>query len=951
MPARNEQTPPNSRWIPALTVLICAGAALFWSFMPSDGPRKPADDRVESPSAARYQYRDGDNLVELANAALLNHRASDVDLLNLGRQAFTKGRIELAERCHRRAVEASPTNSQNTLWLGRLLFCTGRHHAARKTWEPLLRSGGIDLLTLPLLGNDELTFQSETTEIQSGMASAPDNTTLLANAYLLLARRDMEQAGELLRDLLKHGPLTDQLIFLWGEYLSQTGKNAELKQWLDNPQSEPRMQTPDNLLVASKFARDRGDYSRAFRLATEAFQLDPVHHAATAQLAELFSVGNRPTASADFRKRAELIKTYERICRIIHRSDELPTQKELLSAISVCGELHLYREAVAWATVAKAIEPEKDWPEMQIRQWSQGISTNDSRVSAIPQLQKWFTNADTLFAGIDVPPSAMPRNQSPSASIRFQDDATAAGIEFVYQNGSAATEGTRFFEFIGGGVGVMDVDIDGYPDILFTQGGDSPSLGEPESRATETEPPSDQLFRNLRGATFANCTVASGLVDSGYSQGCACDDINNDGFPDLYVANIGANKLWISNGDGTFSASDFVNPPRWTTSCAIADISGDGIPDIYDVNHITAAGVHEAMCTKDEATYPCDIAKMKPEQDRFWLGDGFGGFEDKTAESGFMEPDGIGLGIAIADFDGTGQLSVFVANDARPNFFFVCPNDDHIFRNEAAVRGLALSAEGAAQACMGIAIGDIDSDGRQDLFVTNFFADHNTLYQQDVPGFFTDATAPRGLLTASHHLLGFGAQFLDADRDGLLDIVLTNGDVADFSKVNPRRPWQQRSQVFRNLGDSFAEVPSSQAGDYFARPVLGRGLARLDWNVDGRTDFVVSHIGSPAALVTNQSQTSQGYLQLKLIGTRRSRSAIGATITLRIGDQTKVKTLSSGGGYQAQNELVIAFSVPAEDTVEVTVDWPSGNQTNSKATKADKTLLIVEDGPFLTQPH
>jgi len=949
---RNTHRRTKLRWILPCVVLICTGLALVVALLRPDVPEADVDDTAESVTTVRYEYRDGDDLDEVAKAALVDDRASDADLLHLGQAAFEQGYIRLAEKCYRRAVSAAPTNSQNTLWLGRLLFCTGRHYEARQTWEPLLKTGGIDLLTLPLLGNDELTFNTETRAIERGLTAAPrDDSTVLANANLLLAQLDVEAAGELLREQLKQPTLSDQLILLWGEYLSVTGKTAELKVWLDSPQSVPQVETPENLIVRACFSRHSGDHGQAFRLLMAAFQLDPVHYFATAQLAELFAVANKPQAAAYFRERAKQIKTYEKICRVVHRSDDLPSKQQLLLVINVCGELQLYREAVAWATVANAIDPDAEWAKLQFQKWSQGISPSDSRVSAVSQILECFADADTLFVEIDPSPPAATFDRDQSAGIKFQDDAAAAGIDFVYENGSAATEGTQFFEFIGGGVGVLDFDVDGYPDILFTQGSDSPSLGAPESLNEETAQPADQLFRNLRGSTFANCTGAAGLVDSGYSQGCACDDINNDGFPELYIANIGGNKLWTNNGDGTFSPSEFVNPPRWTTSCAIADISGDGIPDIYDVNHITAEGVHEPMCTKGDSTFPCDIAKMQPEQDRFWQGDGFGGFEDKTARAGFIESDGIGLGIIIADFDGTGQLSVFVANDARPNFFFVRSGGHPAFKNEAAVRGLALSAEGASQACMGVAIGDVDSDSRPDLFVTNFFADHNTLYKQDVPGFFTDATAPMGLLVPSHHRLGFGTQFLDADRDGLLDIVLTNGDVADFSKVNSRRPWHQRSQLFRNLGGAFHEVPDHEAGDYFCKPVLGRGLAKLDWNSDGLTDFVVSHIGSPAALVTNRSEPQRAYLHIKLIGTTSARSAIGARITLRTGDSTQVATLSAGGGYQAQNQQTIAFSVIDAQPLEMRVDWPSGKQIKSAIREFNQTLLFCEDGSCFTQPR
>jgi hypothetical protein len=297
---------------------------------------------------------------------------------------------------------------------------------------------------------------------------------------------------------------------------------------------------------------------------------------------------------------------------------------------------------------------------------------------------------------------------------------------------------------------------------------------------------------------------------------------------------------------------------------------------------------------------------------------------------------------------------VFVANDARPNFLFVRSDDRVLFSNEADSRGLALNVNGRMQACMGVAAGDADSDGLLDLFVTNFYADHNTYYRQHIPSFFMDSTAQANLLVPSFDLLGFGTQFLDADLDGDLDLVLTNGDIADFSSSNPDRPWQQRSQFFSNTNGVFQELTAAQVGSYFERPVLGRGLATLDWNQDGLPDVVVSHIGSPAALLTNQTRKNEPGHQatVRLIGTRSARSPVGASVTVHTADRTLVRQLMAGCGYQSHNESVLRFGLnTSPDVNRMTVFWPTGTSDSIDRIPAGGNLVILETGQIFFVPN
>ena len=240
--------------------------------------------------------------------------------------------------------------------------------------------------------------------------------------------------------------------------------------------------------------------------------------------------------------------------------------------------------------------------------------------------------------------------------------------------------------------------------------------------------------------------------------------------------------------------------------------------------------------------------------------------------------DGRGLGIIAWDFSADGRLDLFVANDTSANFLFIhqgmSPDGTPRFAEEALVRGVAVDDDGNAQASMGVAAGDVNGDGLVDMFITNFFSEANTLYLSQEGGFFTDMTRPFQLRDSSFWMLGFGCQFADFDGDGWQDLVATNGHVDQTSARGD--PDRMSPQLFHNRqGQRFEDVPADRLGGFFEGKYLGRGLATLDWNRDGRTDFAVSHLHGPAALVVNQTLAQGTPLVVRLVGRRGPRDPVG----------------------------------------------------------------------------
>jgi hypothetical protein len=499
-----------------------------------------------------------------------------------------------------------------------------------------------------------------------------------------------------------------------------------------------------------------------------------------------------------------------------------------------------------------------------------------------PSALKSMTRAPAVShpapAVVGSPPTiAISKDGAPIESpIRFLDVSTEAGLTIPHFN--AADGRFRLVETMGSGVGLIDYDGDGWLDVFVANG--CPLPRDPGQRRHTAH-----LYRNNRDGTFADMTESAGVGFNGYGQGVAVGDYDGDGRDDLYVSGFGRGALYHNDGEGRFSdATDRagVAGSGWATSCAFADLDGDGDLDLYVVHYLANTvddlGQPTARCNAASGNGYCPPTAFAPEPDVLYRNNGDGTFTDVSREAGIATPAGNGLGLAIADLDDDGRLDIFVANDQTPNF---------LFRNLGGLRfeevalgwGLAFNEEGQARAGMGVAVGDADDDGRVDLLVTNFYEESSTLYRNVAPGLFQVATARARLAVPSRDKLGFGTGFLDADNDSRLDLFVANGHVNDVRAVG--MPYAMVPQLFHNIGHGrFADVTYT-SGDYFQQPWLGRGAAFGDLDNDGDTDFVVTHIGREPALLRNDSAPRGHYLRLKLIASGRSHSPVGARVSVQ----------------------------------------------------------------------
>ena len=802
-------------------------------------------------------------------------------------------------------------------------------------------------------------------------ADPDDPAVLLTMAWLAIGDSDTPRAERLLRQAVTSQPALAEAQAVLGTLLVDSDRDPGFLAWhAALPASADRH--PRIWYVRGTWLARHERPRQAVRCFVESIRRDPNHQQANYRLGLLLSRIGQPDQAAPFLERSSQLDEY---ATAIKMSWATRSPTDVQRAAELAESLGLLWEAYGLARWGQQLLPAAAWA-------GRLTASLAPRLDELPLSRSVAEANPARRFGIETfalpdwpgPPAGPVEPSAPDAigSIRFADQAEQAGLRFTYRNDSTpGRDGlSRMYESTGGGSAAIDFDRDGWPDVYLVQGGRFAA----KERSSDDQ---DCLFRNLGTGRFDDVTGQAGLVAGGFGQGATVGDIDGDGFPDLFVTNIGGNRLWHNNGDGTFSdvtAGSGIEGDCWSTSCLLADLNGDGLPDLYCVNFLGGPDVFTRDCRAfrgaavlpggrnpglapgngaPDSTRPrsdarsCSPLDFPAEQDQLYVNRGDGRFDNVTTTSGISTPHGKGLGIVAADFSGQGLLSLFVANDSVPNFLFVNrmtgPDDRLTFSEQAMSLGLAVDRDGRSEACMGVAAGDANGDGTIDLLVTNFLNESNTLYR-GLPGqlFFTDSTQRAGLSSPSLGMLGFGTQFVDGELDGRLDLLVTNGHI-DVDQ-DARGPYRMRPQYFGNLGTGrFRELPASQLGTFFERRFLGRGMTRLDWNRDGADDVIISHINAPAALLTNQTPNRGRSLSVRLVGTRSNRDAIGTVVTLYVDDRSLVRQLTAGDGYLASNQRQLVFGLGEATRVDrLEVRWPSGKTETLSGLAVDREVMVIE---------
>ncbi len=860
----------------------------------------------------------------------------------------------------RRALQAltlmEPQNPTYNRQYADLLLILGRRVESIKPLFLLVRNKTFLLDELVMLGSTE-----ELLEDRRGLELARTHESEKAAALTGLGRLEaysnkfpeaiqfLSQAVECRDDVPE-----DAIAALGRAYLSINDID-QLRLWMDR-HAPKALDHPDTQFVMAQTKAMDGLLQDAIVHLNKAIQLQPNHRAACQLLGSIVAESGDKDGARPFLSRAAALDEVEKLLRRLlfkHRDAAI-----MRRTAELMEELGRSTEAWAWWIALQTYHPQD----------SPGAAENAERLSKLAATAQSQVDP-TVAAGLEYrkPLAIASKNTSPveaskspvlvtQTQIRFKDVAPQLGLTTPYFGGfGEEPRGLWLYQVDGGGVAVTDFERDGQPDLYFVQGGPLPS---------DKIDPRDlnQLFRNSASAGFRDVSGVSSSNIPGLCQGATVGDYDSDGFEDLYVANIGVNRLLHNNGDGTYSdvtPDSLKQMTNWTTSCLMADLNGDGLDDLFDVNYLAGQEpfVHTCFSGPNRVIRACGPDIFEGDPDQCLLNDGTGGFINVTATAGIQDNGGPGLGIVAADFDESGTIDLFVANDMKANFYFINngngSNGIPGFSEEALLRGCALNGAGRAEACMGIASGDVTEDGYLDLYVTNFLQETNTLYSYSGRGFFDDITQSSGASEGTLSLLSFGTQFVDADLDSHQDVLFVNGHVDDYSHLDV--PWKMMPSALRNGGTGqFQRLPQESMGDYGLVPRLGRAMARLDWNSDGKDDLIVTHLDGPPALLSNTSESAGNSLSLCFTGTNSNRAGIGSVIRIVFAategssEIERVFHLSAGDGYYCSNQRKITIGLgSAQVAKKISVKWLSGDEQQFENVAAGTSYHMVEGRPIL----
>jgi len=508
-------------------------------------------------------------------------------------------------------------------------------------------------------------------------------------------------------------------------------------------------------------------------------------------------------------------------------------------------------------------------------------------------------------------------------------------------------------ETMGGGVGVLDYDGDGRPDLVFVSGAYWP--GDPRAA---TQHSSLALYRNEGVGPdglphFRDVTREAGLDHVFYGMGVAVGDYDNDGRDDLYVTGLGRNYLFHNLG-GRFeevAAKAGVRDGGWSTSAAWFDFDGDGLLDLFVCRYVDWTPTGDLFCTLDGKTKSyCTPERYPGTASHLYRNLGGGRFRDVTKSAGVWNENQKALGVATCDFDGDGKIDFLVANDTAPNNLFRNKGDGS-FEDVAVPAGVAVDEAGRSRGSMGVAWADTENGKGVTLAIGNFSNELKSLYWTEKGDVFLDESPRSGVGATSLLSLTFGLFFFDADLDGRLDLFLANGHVEPtVQEVQKDVSYRQAPILYLNRGENQFLRASVEE---FATPLVARGAVAADLDGDGDLDIVVAQNGGPARLFINRLDEPRKSVRVRLAGTGKSnRDAVGARVTARIGRQTLSQEVPGGNSYLSAPEKTLTFGLGAASQIDaLEIRWPDGAHETLSNLPGGRAFLIQEgQGIVHSQP-
>ena len=779
-----------------------------------------------------------------------------------------------------------------------------------------------------------------------------DYRVKLGNAFLLLYQRSVKQAGEVLEEILEHHPDFAPAYAIYGRVLATQSRWSELQDWYENA-PKGCDQYPDYWVSLGDLANEQGSLDRAIRGYWEACRCAPSHSLAWNRLAiaiQRIKSQQQGDSIGITNQQIQLVTKYSEQLQSFREqfnhfaAGQRTSQSEAMEIAVSLLELGRSWSAEAWWAIASTLrdDPAKDLQSARTRIIEQLRADRawQSKTAAVFKIDYDQLPMPDVVSGL--PKDERVRLKPASAStesLRLTERSLNWGLEgYGADNSPDEAKLAPLIRSTGVGGGSIDIDLDGRPDLMIMNAAGS-------MLKLDSKP--NNLLRNV-GGHFTDISKVTGVGHTGFGQGVAIGDFNEDGFPDLFFANLGSNRLLRNNGDGSFTdCSDHLVgdlEAAWSSSASFVDINNDSITDLFVTNYCKPVENIVTACPDDEGKPgPCHPLRFPADVDMVFQGKPDGTFVNITDRWIQSLLPGRGLGIVSGQLVKE-QLGIFVANDMSRNAYYTRGGDDGFGLTESAgLRGVALDGMSRAQASMGIASCDFDHDGDLDFYVTGFGREYNVYYEQVAPGLWKDETSRLGLVEPTLPLIGFGAQPIDIDSDGVEEIIVTNGHIGDFD--SPDVPdYDLPLQIFRrNQEGKFDLLDDDPWGEYFELPHVGRALWTSDINVDGRNDVFITHMNEQIRLLLNESTDTNHRIGFRLVATDCSRDAVGAVVRFSVGNETRTAWMLSGDGYFCSNEKTLITGLSEHPFVtEVEVTWADGTKDNFGTLDADHCHLLVQ---------